>query len=237
MKVFLSALALWFASVSGIGILAAEDTKGIPAAEALALLKTGNAHFAAHKAEHPHTDQPTLVRTATKGQHPFATILSCSDSRVPVELLFDQGVGDLFVIRVAGNVCGTDELGTIEYGVEHLQTHVVVVLGHTGCGAVTAAATHARLHGNLAELIHHVDPAVEQAQKEHPSLHGKELVPSAIETNVRLSIDTILRQSEEVRKAVAEHHVELHGAIYHLDTGVVEWLPDRQSAAVRETKR
>ena len=122
-----------------LGILAgrmwASDDAGqspAPAATAEAVrarLADGNARFVAGRCEHPNSDAARLADTATNGQHPVVTVVSCSDSRVPVERIFDQGVGDVFVIRVAGNVCGTDELGSVEYGVDHLGTPLLVVLG------------------------------------------------------------------------------------------------------------
>ena len=125
--------------------LAPEHGPGISPQQAMERLREGNARFQSAKSIHPDLGPARLRQTAEEGQHPFATILTCSDSRVPPELVFDQGVGDIFVVRVAGNVCGEDEAGTIEYGADHLKTPLLVVLGHSRCGAVTAVATDAKL--------------------------------------------------------------------------------------------
>jgi len=135
--------------------------------EAMARLREGNGRYVAGKSTHPNTNSARRSETVKNGQHPFATVITCSDSRVPVERVFDQGVGDVFVIRVAGNVCDVDEVGSIEYGVDHLATPIHVVLGHTGCGAVTAVVTKAKLHGSIPPLVDNIEPAVEKAGKAH----------------------------------------------------------------------
>src|SRR5262249_10338084 len=117
--------------------------EAVSAEEGLKLLKEGNARWGAGKPENPATEAWRRELLAEAGQKPFVTVLACSDSRVPVERLFDRGVGDVFVVRVAGNVIGGDESGSIEYGIEHLHTPLLVIMGHTKCGAVQAAATHA----------------------------------------------------------------------------------------------
>jgi carbonic anhydrase len=116
-------------------------------------------------------------------------VITCSDSRVPVEHIFDTGIMDIFVIRVAGNVCDVDERGSIEYGLAHVHTPVLVVLGHTQCGAVTAV-THA-IHGtghalecNIPPLVDNIEPAVRRAMANHPDVHGDEIIPYAIEENI-----------------------------------------------------
>ena len=117
-------------------ITTAGEAPAMTSQDALRLLREGNARYASWKAENPNVSSARLTETAIEGQHPIATVLACSDSRVPVERVFDRGIGDIFVVRVAGNVCGTDEVASLEYGVEHLGTPLLVVLGHTNCGAV-----------------------------------------------------------------------------------------------------
>ncbi len=188
----------------------------------LALLKEGNARFVADTPKHPNADSPRRAATAAEGQEPFATVLSCSDSRAPVELIFDRGVGEVFTVRVAGNVADTDEIATIEYGVGHLHTPLLVVLGHTRCGAVTAVVKGAELHGALPELVDNIKPAAERAKA---ATHDeKEIIPAAIKENVWQSIGDILRRSEIVRSELAKGNVSIVGGIYDLDTGRVEWL-------------
>ena len=187
-------------------------------------LKDGNSRYVEGKSVHPNLDSARREATAKDGQHPNVTILSCSDSRVPVELLFDQGIGDVFVVRVAGNVCNVDEAGSIEYGVDHVGTPLLVVLGHSGCGAVTAVTMDAELHGNVAPLVAGIRPAVVRAKKEHPELHGKDLVPAAIEANVRQSIDDLLKISPVVRERVKDGKLKVVGALYDLKSGKIRWL-------------
>ena len=187
-------------------------------------LTTGNERFVSGQAAHMHADANTRRDTAKHGQHPFATVVACSDSRVPVELLFDQGIGDIFVIRVAGNVCAADESGSIEYAVGHLDTPLLVVLGHTGCGAVTAAVQGAEAHGSIPELLAHISPAVEAARRQHPNLKGDNLVATSVRCNVWHSIEDLIGHSAEVRQKLNEGKLDVVGAVYDLDTGLVEWL-------------
>jgi carbonic anhydrase len=153
-----------------------------------------------------------------------ATVLSCSDSRVPVELLFDQGIGDVFTVRVAGNVADTDELGTIEYGVDHLETPVLVVMGHTKCGAVTAVATGAEVHGHIPALVDNIGPAVAQAKAKNPTLDAKGIVAPAITENVFQAVSDVITKSAAVRSRLKDGKVKIVGALYHLEDGSVEWL-------------
>jgi carbonic anhydrase len=212
-----SALVLLFAAGAAPG-------PGVSPDEALQQLKTGNARFLAGENRHPRASAERVASTAQQGQHPVASILSCSDSRVPPEIVFGHGVGDLFVVRVAGNVCGDDEMGSLEYGVDHLETPLLVVMGHTGCGAVTAAVTGAELHGHVAALVDHIRPAVAAAQRMNPRLSGAALVPAAIEANVWESIRQLLKQSSIVRGRVAAGKLKIVGAVYHLEDGRVQWL-------------
>ena len=193
-----------------------------PSAEdALASLKEGNARYVSAATKHP--DQSVEHRKElTKGQTPFVSILSCSDSRVPPEIIFDQGLGDIFSVRVAGNVADTDEIGSIEYGVGHLNTPLLVVLGHAKCGAVTAVVTGAEVHGSIPELVAHIAPAVKEAKATGAT--GDQLLDAAITYNVWDSIADILKKSEEVRDLVAKGKLKVVGAVYNLESGEVRWL-------------
>lgn len=141
-------------------VFASHSGPGISPEEAMKKLADGNSRYAAGACLHSDINQARRTETAQKGQHPIATILSCSDSRVPPEYIFDQGIGDLFVIRVAGNVADTDEIGSAEYGVDHLGTPVLMVLGHSKCGAVTAVATGTEVHGSIPALVENIKPAL-----------------------------------------------------------------------------
>ncbi len=203
---------------------AAGGPETLTAQQALNRLKDGNARFNLGTSLYPNTAGDRLTETAKNGQHPFATIVGCSDSRQPLEILFDRGIGDLFVVRVAGNVCGTDEIGSIEYGVGHLNTPVLLVLGHTACGAVTAVATQAEVHGNITPLVANIKPAVDAAHKAHPNLDGKDLVPAAIKANVFHSIREVFRRSPEIRERVKAGQLNVLGGIYHIESGRIDWL-------------
>jgi carbonic anhydrase len=187
-------------------------------------LRLGNARFSLGKSTFAGIDAARSLETAEKGQKPVATILACSDSRVPVEYIFDQGLGDLFVVRVAGNVSDTDEIGTIEYGTEHLGTPLLVVLGHTKCGAVTAVVQGDSVHGKIPQLVDNILPAVQIAREKNPGLEGKDLIPKAIEANIFRSIEDILLGSEIVRERVREKKLRVEAALYDIATREVHWL-------------
>jgi len=196
------------------------------------MMKEGNERFAAGKATHPHADikRLKLAGSENQGKHAYATVISCSDSRVPVEMIFDAGVMDLFVIRVAGNVCDTDETGSIEYGLAHVNTPLLVVIGHSQCGAVTAVTNSEQgkkqeLEKNIPALVDNIGPAVKKAIASHADLKGEAIVPYAIEENVYQAIDDLFMKSAAVRELVRQKKVKVVGAIYDVGTGLVKWLP------------
>lgn len=197
---------------------------GISPVEAMKKLADGNSRYAAGTCLHVGINQARRTETAEKGQKPFATILSCSDSRVPPEYIFDQGIGDLFVIRVAGNVADTDEIGSAEYGVDHLGTPVLMVLGHSKCGAVTAVATGAEVHGSIPALVENIKPAVDKAKKNNPSAQGDALISSAITQNVWQSIEDLLKKSALIRARAKAGEVQIVGALYDIETGNITIL-------------
>ena len=200
--------------------------------EVLQMLRDGNERFWSGKATYPHTDAARLrlAGEEDQGEHAYATVIACSDSRVPVELIFDAGIMDLFVIRVAGNVCNTDEVGSIEYGLAHVHTPVLVVLGHTRCGAVTAA-THAvhgqtqKLQRNIPPLVDSIVPAVKRAIDRHRDVHGDDIIRYAIEENVWQGIEDLFMKSPAVRKIVKSGKAKVVGAVYDVGTGKVAWGP------------
>jgi carbonic anhydrase len=192
--------------------------------EAMTQLKAGNDRFATGHAIHPNQDRQRLGFTTTGGQHPFATVIACSDSRVPVEILFDQGVGDLFVIRVAGNVMDVDEIGSVEYGVDHLNTPIMLVLGHTHCGAVTAVVHDEPVHGSIPQLVDNILPAVKKTRQDHPELSGEALVTAAVVNNVWQGITDLLMHSPVTRARIASGSLQVAGAVYDTATGRVDWL-------------
>ena len=194
----------------------ADPSTTVPPAVALARLKSGNARFVADSVQHPNLSK-TRRGELVAGQNPFAVILACADSRIPPELVFDQGLGDLFVIRVAGNVVNDQILGSVEYAVTNLGARLIVVLGHERCGAVTAArdtlATGARAPGHVQSILEAIRPAVEATRGQ-----GLE---TTIGRNVAHTAD-LLRQSGPILQAqVSSGAVKVVGASYVLKSGEV----------------
>ena len=205
--------------------------------QALTLLKEGNARFVQGKSIHPNVDADRikLASESNQADYAYATVISCSDSRVPVEILFDSGIMDLFVVRIAGNVCDTNEAGSIEYGVLHVHTPLLVILGHTQCGAVTAVTQAMSGHGhalerNIPPLVENITPAVQHAMNETPKDKPNELIPHAIEENVWRTMEDLFMMSAAVRNQVKEGKVKVVGAIYDMVTGTVKWLPENTVA-------
>jgi len=189
-------------------------------------------------------------RLAEFGQEPFAILLTCSDSRVPAERIFDAGPGDLFIVRVAGNIAGSPVgglMGSVEYGVEHLKSQVILVMGHTKCGAVTAAVKfsqtgdclYEKLGPNLGATIEHIKSPVAAALGEAEEMTDTETVDNAIRLNVYHGMERLMSRSSTVAEAVYEKRVEIHGAIYDIATGVVTFMGKhpRERAILRELRR
>ena len=202
-------------------------------------LKQGNQRFYSNTATHPHTDAARLIQAGKESQadHALATVITCSDSRLPVERIIDTGIMDTFVVRVAGNVCDTDEIGSIEYGLAHVNTPVLVVLGHTQCGAVIAVSQAVRGEGhalerNIPPLVDNIIPAVKRAVAAHPEAKGDAVVPFAIVENVWQSIDDLFLKSAAVRNLVKTGKAKVVGAIYDVGTGKIEWLPEATVAQI-----
>jgi len=191
--------------------------------EALARLKQGNARFVSGQARFP-TVQKEILAELAQGQQPYATVLGCSDSRVPPELVFDAGFGELFVVRVAGNVLGPSILGTLQYAGAHLHTPLFIVLGHEGCGAVKAALASKfrgeRQKSRIEVLLEDILPALDDLDE---TLAPAALLEAAVEANVRRTVRTLLA-TPEARARAEEGRMKLVGALYDLDTGVVRFL-------------
>ena len=211
-----------FAIFFGLAFLAFAENPPSPN-DVLAALTKGNERFVSGKPSYPHQDTARKAELSL-GQHPVATVISCSDSRVPPELIFDEGLGDLFTIRVIGNIGSLDETGSAEYGTEHLGTPLLVVLGHTKCGAVTAAVTHAEVHGSIPPVLAHINPAVRTARHDHPTLQGEELIAETIQVNVFHSIQELFNRSSIIRHRVSSGKLKVVGALYDISTGQVKWL-------------
>ena len=190
--------------------------------EAIRRLIKGNQNYASGKRLVFQLHQGRLAEL-DNGQHPFATIIGCSDSRVPVELVFDQDPGSLFVIRLAGNVIDSDVLGSLEYAAVHLATPLIVVMGHEKCGAVTAALAAQQREKELAgvrQLLQKVEPAIQGIRRDLPF---EEQVALGVEANVRWSMKQIAEHPDH-REAVESGRVRVAGAVYELTTGKVRFL-------------
>jgi carbonic anhydrase len=200
----------------------------LTAIDALARLPAGNRRFVTNQTTSDSLDHARRSALAA-GQAPFAIILGCSDSRVPAELVFDQGFGDLFVIRVAGNIVAPSQVGSVEFAASRFGTRLVVVLGHSGCGAITAtleevtgrATSQSR---NLRSIVNRVRPSVETLLTGH--YDEEALIREAVRANVRASVNH-LRHGSELLEGLSEHDgLAVIGAEYSLDTGVVTFLED-----------
>lgn len=194
------------------------QAEGVDPEAALQMLIEGNARFVKMSPQHP--DQSTERRAVVaKGQTPFAIILSCSDSRVPPELIFDQGLGDLFVVRLAGNIVDNSALGSIEYAAEHLGARLILVLGHERCGAVTAAVNGGKLPGHIAEIVQNIMPAVET----HRGADGKADVETCITENVNRVVKELKGAKPIISELVEAGKLAVFGAKYDLDSGTVDF--------------
>lgn len=204
---------------------------GVSPDEAWKILAKGNERFARGMALKPHQDAERR-RELSAGQHPYAAIVGCSDSRLSPEIVFDAGLGDLFVVRDAGNsVQGTFQVGSLEYAVEHLGSNLIVVLGHAKCGAVTAAVKGVEKdeHSSIDELAAQLKAPVDEAKDKVGNLKGDALVDEAIERNVLFQIKELLKTSPLIAAKVDKGTVKVIGGVYDLDNGLVRWLGEHPS--------
>jgi len=200
----------------------------IAAAEALARLRDGNNRFVSGQTP-TQTLSNNVRRILAADQAPFAIVLGCSDARVPAELVFDQSFGDLFVIRVAGNIVAPSQVGSVEFAASRFGTKLVVVMGHQHCGAIAAtleelldgATTESR---NLKSIVDRIRPSVATLLAGHPGLDRKTLAREAVRANVRASVDHLSHGSQLLERLVQKEGVVIVGAEYSLDTGIVTFL-------------
>ena len=186
---------------------------------ALTLLADGNARFVAGTpARRDYSDQ---IRATAADQFPFAVVLGCIDSRVPIETVFDQGIGDIFTARIAGNIVNTEMLGSMEFACQLAGAKLVVVLGHTSCGAVKGAISSARL-GNLTQLVQKIEPAVEAIDGER-DVDNAPYVDGVAEENVRMVIEEIRSESSVLATMEQDEEIRIVGGMYDVSTGVVHF--------------
>ena len=193
--------------------------------EALDILIEGNHRFVNNLIVNK--DMQSLVQMIKDKQHPFASFLSCSDSRAPVELLFDQALGDIFSVRLAGNIASDKAIGSLEFSSKYLGSKLIVVLGHSDCGAVKAACDDFR-EGHIGEIINLIRPAV---RKEKTVLKNRDsnnvgFIDKVCELNVKMQIDEVLHSSDIIQDMLDAKQIGVVGGIYNLNTGEVRFLPD-----------
>jgi carbonic anhydrase len=201
----------------------------IPAREALQLLLEGNRRFAADISSRDSFESRARRKELATGQQPFATILGCSDSRVPVEIVFDQGLGDLFVIRVAGNIVAPSQIGSVEFAAEQFGTRLVVVLGHQKCGAIAAtlgqlARPFEHQSRNLHHIVELIRPSVEGLLTTSIAHDEDSLVEHAVRANIRASVHHLRHGSDILENLVKHHGLLVVGAEYSLETGLVDFF-------------
>ena len=213
---FLPALLLLFACLSQ-----PFAQQGTP--DAVHRLKEGNERYAAGKQQAK--DYTKDRQAVAEAQQPYAIVLACADSRLSPEIIFDESLGKLFVVRNAGNVVEPVTLGSIEYAAEHLQSKLLLILGHESCGAVKATIAGGEASPNLEEIVERITPAVELAK--HAKLNEQETLNMAIKENVLLQADHALAQSKVLQELVHSHKLQIICGVYNLHTGKVEFFPPR----------
>jgi len=201
----------------------------VSAREALERLQEGNRRFVADLRDQGNLTNPTRRNALTGGQKPFAIILGCSDSRVPAEIVFDQGLGDLFVIRVAGNIVAPSQVGSVEFAAERYGTRLVVVLGHSMCGAILATLEElGRPTGgqssNLRSIVDRIRPSVEGLLTNGGKPNPDTLVQRAVRANIRASANHLRHGSAILEKLIQEDGLLVVGAEYSLETGIVDFF-------------
>jgi carbonic anhydrase len=192
--------------------------------EALELILAGNERFAQDKPLHPDQSKKR-IKEITSSQHPFAIVISCSDSRVPPELVLDQGLGDLFVIRTAGNIIGEYEMGSIVYALENFNSPLIMVIGHEDCGAIKAYVNHMDEHlpGRTQCIIEYLknEPEEQALDKNSPNF-----IDAAVRANIQHGVGVIKKMDTSITKLVSTDNLKIVGAIYHMESGKIELLPE-----------
>jgi carbonic anhydrase len=201
----------------------------IPALQALERLRAGNARFVSEVRGSRELDAQSRRRELTDGQEPFAIILGCSDSRVPAEIVFDQGLGDLFVIRVAGNIVAPSQVGSVEFAAARFGTRLVVVLGHSRCGAVTATVEELRRasgdqSANLRSIVDRIRPSVEGLLNTEPWPDDSSLIDAAVRANISASVSHLRHGSELLEELIRQDGLLVVGAEYSLESGLVDFF-------------
>ncbi len=199
--------------------------------EALSKLIEGNKRFVSGNSVRPNQTIEKL-KELSRGQNPFAVIVGCSDSRVPNEIIFDQGLGDLFIVRTAGQVSSYASWGSIEFAVTSLGAKLILVLGHTKCGAVSAACAVPEVPGHIVTLINAIKPAAEMARE----MKG-DLVDNAVRVNVAKEVEQLKNLEPVLSKKVKNGEIKIVGAVYHIESGKVELIPENYLNKISKEKK
>lgn len=205
-------------------VLHAEDVDPKTPEEVIEILKEGNKNFVEKQVVNRDA-MAQLIESAEDGQHPLAIVLSCIDSRVPVETIFDRGLGDIFVARVAGNIVNPDILGSMEYACEHSGSKVVVVLGHECCGAVHSACEQVQA-GNMTQMLDKIKPAIDSCASANcdTDVHCAQFQNDVVRKNVEIMVDRVRRESEILHHLESEGKIKVVGAVFNLHSGLVEFI-------------
>ena len=203
-------------------VLHAQDVDPLTPDSVISLLKQGNEAFVEHHA-HNRDAVAQLKESARDGQHPLAIVLSCIDARVPVETIFDKGVGDIFVTRIAGNVVSGDVLGSMEYACEHSGSKVVVVMGHKQCGAVHSACAHVQA-GNMTDMLAKIQPAIEQLSNDSTNVEDADFQNEVARQNAINMVKAVREGSEILREMEEKGEISIVAALFDLETGCVEFI-------------
>lgn len=202
-------------------VAAIETDSLITSDAALQKLMEGNARFVSENSTHPHQSAAERRAELVTSQHPIAVVVGCSDSRVPPEIIFDQGLGDIFVVRTAGEVMDNASLGSIEYALEHLGVPLIVVMGHDSCGAVEAAVDGGEAPGHIASLVEAINPAVNEAKK-----MGKE--DQLLNESININVVNVVKELSNTEPIISEHvkdgKLKIVGSRYNLASGAVEFF-------------
>jgi carbonic anhydrase len=220
---FTICVASFFLIGSALSAVHGTDNKRSPDS-ALQLILKGNLRFVKGLAVHPHQSAKYRINTAKEGQKPIAAVLGCSDSRVPPEIIFDGGIGDIFTVRIAGNIACKETIGSIEYAVEHLGVRLILVLGHTKCGAVTTVADNEKVTGNLTAITDEIKKAVNNTRTAHKDFAGDKLILASVKANVGQSIEKIISSSGLLKRHLQAGDIKISGALYDIETGIVTML-------------
>lgn len=216
--------------ISTSGLVQAQEPPDLPEqtvyspTEAMALLYEGNMRFVKNTSVYPNQTMHQRKLTTLQGEKPFATIITGSDSRIIPAVIFDRGIGDLFVIRNLGNVAGTDTLASVEYSMNILETPLLIVMGSTHNEIIKSAIEKKSIQGHMAQLTGKLIPAIEMTRTLYPKAKGQELIRKVAETNVRQVLRDILGQCPQVLKKFRAGEIQVIGALYDVDTGEVNWL-------------